>query len=175
MADYLEVARRALAAVNLGPASALPASSQADSTGVENETDAHAASPVAAEHERCPNPTEVGPVWAEWKAATLNRLFKEQGLTGQSGQITAATVRHSEAVRASTSGKTACDVTLTATQGQYDRVDFCARCGSTEWRWAGDAWICIGCGAPARTGQPVSAVDSAGTDEQPMSRAETTG
>jgi len=26
--------------------------------------------------------------WAEWKAATLNRLFQEQGVTGQLGRIT---------------------------------------------------------------------------------------
>jgi hypothetical protein len=32
----------------------------------------------------------------EWKAATLNRLFHEQGVTGQPGKITAATVRHGE-------------------------------------------------------------------------------
>jgi hypothetical protein len=35
--------------------------------------------------------------WADWKAATLNRLFQEQGVTGQPGQITAAIVRHGEA------------------------------------------------------------------------------
>jgi hypothetical protein len=34
--------------------------------------------------------------WAEWKAAALNRLFQEQGVTGQPGRITAATVRHGE-------------------------------------------------------------------------------
>jgi hypothetical protein len=34
--------------------------------------------------------------WAEWKAATLNRLFQEQGITGQPGRITAATVRNGE-------------------------------------------------------------------------------
>jgi hypothetical protein len=34
--------------------------------------------------------------WAEWKAHMLNQLFKEQGLTGQEGRITAATVRHGE-------------------------------------------------------------------------------
>jgi hypothetical protein len=36
---------------------------------------------------------------AEWKAAALNRLFQEQGLTRQPGRITAATVRHGEAAR----------------------------------------------------------------------------
>lgn len=34
--------------------------------------------------------------WAEWKAARLNRLFQEQGVTGRPGCITAATVLHGE-------------------------------------------------------------------------------
>ena len=34
--------------------------------------------------------------WPEWKAAALNRLFQEQGVTGEPGRITAATVRHGE-------------------------------------------------------------------------------
>jgi len=37
-----------------------------------------------------------GVPWAEWKAAGLNRLFQEQGVTGKPGRITAATVRHGE-------------------------------------------------------------------------------
>jgi hypothetical protein len=37
-----------------------------------------------------------GITWAEWKAATLNRLFQEQGATGKPGRITAATVRHGD-------------------------------------------------------------------------------
>lgn len=37
--------------------------------------------------------------WAEWKAATLNRLFLEQGSSGQPGRITADTVRHGERTR----------------------------------------------------------------------------
>jgi hypothetical protein len=37
--------------------------------------------------------------WAEIKAATLNRLFQEQGVTGKLGRITAATVRHGEGGR----------------------------------------------------------------------------
>jgi hypothetical protein len=32
--------------------------------------------------------------WAEWKAASLNQLFRDLGVTGQEGHITAATVRH---------------------------------------------------------------------------------
>jgi beta-N-acetylglucosaminidase len=32
--------------------------------------------------------------WAEWRAADLNRLFKEHGTSGQPGRITAATIRH---------------------------------------------------------------------------------
>jgi hypothetical protein len=34
--------------------------------------------------------------WAEWKALVLNRLFQDQGITGEPGRITAATVRHGE-------------------------------------------------------------------------------
>jgi len=37
--------------------------------------------------------------WADWKAAALNRLFLEQGVTGRSGRITAATVLHGERKR----------------------------------------------------------------------------
>jgi hypothetical protein len=37
-----------------------------------------------------------GKPWAEWKAKELNRLFQEQGLTGEQSRITAATVRHGE-------------------------------------------------------------------------------
>jgi hypothetical protein len=42
---------------------------------------------------------EVWMDWAEWKAAALNRIFQEQGVTGQPGGITAATVRHGERSR----------------------------------------------------------------------------
>lgn len=34
--------------------------------------------------------------WAEWKAAALNRLFQQQGITGLPSRITPATIRHSE-------------------------------------------------------------------------------
>ncbi|HJT89213.1 MAG TPA: hypothetical protein VJ732_15200 [Bryobacteraceae bacterium] len=37
--------------------------------------------------------------WAEWKAAALNRLFQQHGVTGRPGRITAATVRHGELAR----------------------------------------------------------------------------
>ena len=40
-----------------------------------------------------------GIAWAEWKAAALNRLFQEQGVTRKPGRITAATVRHGERKR----------------------------------------------------------------------------
>jgi len=39
---------------------------------------------------------EPGVSWMEWKAAALNRLFQEQGVTGQPSRITAATVEHGE-------------------------------------------------------------------------------
>src|SRR5580698_3068160 len=42
---------------------------------------------------------ELALLCSEWKAAPLNRLFQEQGLTQQPGRITAATVRHGEAAR----------------------------------------------------------------------------
>lgn len=37
--------------------------------------------------------------WAEWKARELNRLFLEQGATGNLGNITAATIRRGDAGR----------------------------------------------------------------------------
>lgn len=37
-----------------------------------------------------------GITWAEWKAAAVNRLFQEQGVTGRPGRITATTVRRGE-------------------------------------------------------------------------------
>jgi hypothetical protein len=40
--------------------------------------------------------SEDGVLWAEWKAASLNRLFQVRGVTAQPGHITAATVRHGE-------------------------------------------------------------------------------
>jgi hypothetical protein len=36
---------------------------------------------------------------AEWQAQILNQFFKEQGVTGEPGRITAATVRHGERKR----------------------------------------------------------------------------
>jgi hypothetical protein len=47
----------------------------------------------------CPTNFEdelAGVPWAEWKAAELNRLFQLQGVTGDLGRITAATVRDGE-------------------------------------------------------------------------------
>jgi len=35
----------------------------------------------------------------EWKAGMLNRLFQEQGVTGQLGRITAETIRHRKRAR----------------------------------------------------------------------------
>jgi hypothetical protein len=37
-----------------------------------------------------------GVPWAEWKAQSLNQLFKDQGVLGQPGRIKAATVQHGE-------------------------------------------------------------------------------
>jgi len=47
----------------------------------------------------CPTNSEDEPAgvpWAEWKAAELNRLFQLQGVMGDLGRITAATVRDGE-------------------------------------------------------------------------------
>ena len=49
------------------------------------------ASPLTGEDRMSP---EIGIPWPEWKAAELNRLFQEQGVTGEPSRITAATVRH---------------------------------------------------------------------------------
>ncbi len=63
-----------------------------------------------------------------------------------------------------------------AESGPPDRIDFCAQCGPAEWQWNGTNWICGCCGTPAPksecAGESAAAVDSAGTEEQPMSRAE---
>ena len=74
------------------------AETDADSPGGTSETtpDPRAASPNAADREQEPNLAAAGVEWAEWRAATLNRLFAEQGVTRQPGRITAATVRHGE-------------------------------------------------------------------------------
>jgi hypothetical protein len=39
---------------------------------------------------------DIGMTWSEWKASSLNRLFQEQGVTGEAGRITPTTVRHGE-------------------------------------------------------------------------------
>ena len=39
---------------------------------------------------------EVWMDWCVWKAAALNRLFREQGVTGRPGRITAAAAEHGE-------------------------------------------------------------------------------
>jgi hypothetical protein len=41
-------------------------------------------------------PEFVAVSWAQWKADALNQLFQGQGVTGQPGRITAATVTHGE-------------------------------------------------------------------------------
>jgi hypothetical protein len=57
-----------------------------------------------------------------------------------------------------------------------DRIDICAHCGPTEWKWETSAWLCHTCGTPARkppgAAHGPSVVDSPGGDERPMSRAE---
>ena len=102
MADYLEVARRTLAAM---------AAEQGMSDTPEASSGPQEPNPpvtkwplgeVAADVEqRCSVPqaslSEIWIDWCQWKATWLNRLFQEQGLTKQPGGITAAAVRHGEA------------------------------------------------------------------------------
>ena len=40
--------------------------------------------------------TPHGILWAKWKAQSLNKVFKEHGVTGQAAKITAAVIRHGE-------------------------------------------------------------------------------
>lgn len=44
----------------------------------------------------CPKREERVMSWCEWQAAALNRLFLEQGATGQPGRITPETIRRLE-------------------------------------------------------------------------------
>jgi hypothetical protein len=142
--------------------------------------DACVTSPTAKHRENEPDLAISGVEWAAWKAAALNRIFQEQGITAQPGRITAPTVRHggeTSLEKGPAKGAVVCDNNLAMRSAQLDRIDLCARCGPTEWRWTGAAWICSGCGAPARkerAGKLAAAVDSTRTDEQPMSRAEAT-
>lgn len=71
--------------------------SKPGSVGFEGATSAESPEIEAA-------PDAAGWSWAEWKAAALNRLFQEQGTSGQSGRITADTVRHCEHLREQRSG-----------------------------------------------------------------------
>ena len=91
MADYLEIARAALALSEVPRAAGAntQGAASADSLKTEAPTD-----PI----------TWTGISWAEWKAVALNRLFQEQGVTGKPGRITAATVRHGEAMVRNSSG-----------------------------------------------------------------------
>jgi hypothetical protein len=78
-----------------GPTTPALRAIQADSPAAPPGVGEPAQKPVAsegAEHVQAVS-------WAEWKAAALNRLFQEQGVTGQPGRITAATVLHGEAGR----------------------------------------------------------------------------
>lgn len=65
------------------------------------QTYSFAASPEAEGRAQKPDAPESleyeqGVPWAEWKAAALNRLFQDQGVTGLPGRITAATVLHGQ-------------------------------------------------------------------------------
>jgi hypothetical protein len=71
--------------------------SKPSSVGFEGATSAESSEIEAA-------PDVSGWSWAEWKAGALNRLFQEQGTSGQPGRITAETVRHGERSRGRRSG-----------------------------------------------------------------------
>jgi len=62
------------------------AASSAESPGTCGRVQEHGASQAAGDDHGLP--------WAGWKAASLNRLFQEQGVIGQTGRITSATVSH---------------------------------------------------------------------------------
>lgn len=111
MANYLETARRALAAI---AASAETGTTAHESGGAHSDRRVTEVPPVSEWPQSLSElATEIGQGsgdtegarrevwlgWCEWKAAALNRVFKEQGVTGQPGQITAATVRHGERKR----------------------------------------------------------------------------
>lgn len=78
---------------NLPPAGPSVAAAPKETKGASGLTHPNA-EPVPAP---IPPEREEGMPWPEWKAAELNRLFQEQGATGQPGRVTAATVQHGEA------------------------------------------------------------------------------
>src|SRR6266849_8560475 len=69
------------------------AEGETESTAPSRDSEA----PTAANAQVWPETTERGESRsrspAEWKAAQLNRLFEEQGVTGKASRITAETVR----------------------------------------------------------------------------------
>jgi hypothetical protein len=111
MANYLEMARRALAAIRVPTEVDTPDETEAEVRSGALLTEAppvnewpQSLSELAAEVGQRSGDTEaarrdVWLDWCEWKAAALNRLFQEQGATGQPGRITGATVRHGESKR----------------------------------------------------------------------------
>jgi len=62
--------------------------------GVKSTPEAATAAPPSREI-RSGEPIERAVPWAEWKAAQLNQVFEQQGVTGKPGRITADTVRRS--------------------------------------------------------------------------------
>jgi hypothetical protein len=111
MANYLEMARRALAAIRVPAEVDTPDKTKAEVRSGPPVTEVppvnewpQSLSELAAEVGQRSGNTEVARRevwvdWCEWKAAALNRLFQEQGTSGQPGRITAATVRHGERKR----------------------------------------------------------------------------
>ena len=66
--------------------------SKLGSVGFDGSTSTQAPN-IAVDSRRC---EERVMSWCEWKAAALNRLFLEQGVTGKLGRITPDTVRQAE-------------------------------------------------------------------------------
>ena len=110
MARYLEVARQVLAAIAVSEKAVTTAEKQAavlsrcEPPGIDigpPENWPQSLAELAAEvgqrsGDQEAARREVWMSWCEWKAAALNRLFQEQGTSGQPGRITAATIEHGE-------------------------------------------------------------------------------
>ena len=93
MTDYVEIAKQSLGRWQTRPE---PESGNDGITNTAAPLEEISELPQALRCNSEDTRREVWLSWAEWKAQSLNRLFQEQGLTGQPGRITVETVRHSE-------------------------------------------------------------------------------
>ena len=95
MANCLEIARRALehtGALSNPIVTEMPIVPASSATSLRAEN----CKPELGTADMPVTELESAIPWAEWKAAALNTLFAEQGVTGEPGRITAATVQHGE-------------------------------------------------------------------------------